>query len=85
MANEKNTAPQNPLFGKENYLWMGIGLALMAIGFILMAGGKSNDPKVFDTSEVYSFTRITLAPALIIAGFVVEVYAIMRKPKNVSE
>ena len=69
-----------PLFGKENYKWMIIGLVVMAIGFFCMAGGKSSDPNVFNDKDVYSFTRITLAPILIIAGLVIEIFAIMRKP-----
>jgi len=69
------------LFTKENYLWMGIGAAVMLLGLLLMAGGKSSDPNVFNPSEVYSFRRITVAPILIIAGLMVEVYAIMKKPK----
>lgn len=69
------------LFGKENYKWMLIGLVIIALGFILMAGGKSSDPKVFDTKEVYSTTRITIAPLLIIIGLAMEIFAIMRKPK----
>jgi hypothetical protein len=48
---------------------------------VLMSGGKSIDPKVFDTKEVYSTTRITIAPALIILGLVIEIYAIFKKPK----
>jgi Protein of unknown function (DUF3098) len=75
---EKNKAT---LFGKENYLWMAAGIAIVLLGFLLMSGGKSPDPKVFDESEVYSFRRITLAPILIMAGLMVEVYAIMKKPK----
>jgi hypothetical protein len=47
-----------------------------------MAGGKSKDPNVFDPKEVYSTTRITIAPILIILGFLVEVFAIMKKPKT---
>ena len=58
------------------------GLALIAIGMFLMAGGKSENPAVFDTKEVYSTTRITVAPLLILAGLVVEVFAIFRKPKS---
>ena len=83
ITNKKQTAP-NPLFGKENFIWMFIGLVIMAIGFFLMAGGKSTDPTKFNDNEIYSFTRITLAPFLIIAGFVVEIFAIMRKPKEDS-
>ncbi len=58
---------------------MGIGIAIILIGFLLMAGGKSTDPNVFSENEVYSFQRITLAPILIITGLMVEVYAIMKK------
>jgi len=70
-----------PLFGKENYRWMLIGIVLIALGLLLMAGGKSQDPNVFNKDEVYSFTRITLAPILILGGFVVEIFAIFRKKK----
>ena len=86
MSNEKKTAPgtttNNSLFGKENYIWMLAGLAVMALGFFLMAGGKSADPKVFNDSDVYSTTRITIAPLLIVAGLVIEIFAIMKKPKE---
>lgn len=74
--------PTNPLFGRENYMWMLIGLAVLALGFFLMSGGKSADPKVFNDSEVYSTTRITIAPILLIAGFIIEIFAIMKKSKN---
>jgi len=60
---------------------MGIGGVVMLLGLLLMAGGKSSDPNVFDTNEVYSFRRITIAPILIVAGLMIEVYAIMKKPK----
>ena len=70
-----------PLFGKENYRWMLIGIVLVALGLILMGGGKSKDPNVFNPNEVYSFRSITLAPILIIGGFVVEIFAIFRKDK----
>ena len=72
--------PVHHLFSRENYKWMLIGIVIMAIGFVLMAGGKSQDPNVFNDKDVYSFTRITLAPILIIAGLLVEIYAIMKKP-----
>lgn len=70
------------LFGKENYLLMLAGLLVMALGFFLMAGGKSTNPAVFNDDDVYSTTRITIAPLLIIGGFVIEIFAIMRKPKE---
>ena len=69
------------LFTRENYKWMLIGLAVMAVGFFLMAGGKSPDPNVFNDKDVYSTTRITIAPILIIAGLILEIFAIMRKAK----
>jgi hypothetical protein len=82
MSNDKKQpVQQNVLFGKENYKWMLAGLIIMALGFFLMAGGKSSSPNEFNTNEVYSTTRITIAPLLIIAGFVIEIFAIMRKPK----
>ena len=76
---EKNTSV---LFGRENYKWMLIGLVIMAIGFFLMTGGKSSDPNVFNDKDVYSTTRITIAPILIIAGLIIEIFAIMKKPKT---
>ena len=82
MANEKNQhASKNRLFGKENYIWMLAGLALLVLGFLLLSGGKSADPKVFNPNEVYSTTRITIAPILIIGGFIVEIFGIMKKSK----
>ena len=67
------------LFTKDNYKWMLIGLVVMAIGFFLMAGGKSSDPNVVNPNEVYSPICITLAPILIIAGFILEIIGIMKK------
>ena len=77
----QQTSEGNRLFGKENYKWMLIGLAILALGFFLMAGGKSSNPNVFNDNEVYSPVRITIAPILIIAGLVVEIFAIMKKSK----
>ncbi|MEQ1798922.1 MAG: DUF3098 domain-containing protein [Lacibacter sp.] len=70
------------IFTKENYMWMAIGAAVIILGFLLMIGGKSADPNVFNEKEVYSIRRITIAPILIIAGLVMEIYAIMKKPKD---
>ena len=83
MLKEKNvkTIVINNLFGKENYMWMLAGIVVIILGFILMAGGKSADPKIFDPKEVYSTTRITIAPLLIIIGFILEIVGIMKKPK----
>jgi hypothetical protein len=78
---KKTTAPAASLFTKDNYIWMIAGIIVMAIGIILMAGGKSDDPNVFKDNEVYSTRRITIAPILILLGLGVEVYAIFKKPK----
>lgn len=78
MAETKSTPS---IFSKDNLTWMLIGLVVIAIGMFLMAGGKSSDPNVFNKDEVYSTTRITVAPILILAGLVIEIYAIFKKPK----
>jgi hypothetical protein len=71
------------VFEKQNYIWMLAGLALIAVGMYLMSGGRSNvDPSVFNKDAVYSSTRITVAPILIIAGLVVEIVAIFKKTKS---
>lgn len=70
------------IFSKDNYIWMLAGAVLIALGMFLMSGGVSNsDPAVFDKDAVYSTTRITIAPILILAGLVIEIFAIFRKPK----
>lgn len=86
MAEKKHSSAQKepkvfPIFEKDNYLWMLAGFVVMAIGLILMIGGKSDDPNQFHPDQVYSTTRITIAPILILAGFVLEIFAIFRKPK----
>jgi hypothetical protein len=80
--NKIEKSPKQILFTKENYILMIAGLVFLALGFFLMAGGKSQDSKVFNTNEVYSTTKITVAPILIILGFVIEIVAIMKKPKS---
>ena len=72
--------PADMAFGRQNYMLLLIGLALIFVGFLLMIGGGSHDPNVFN-EKIFSFRRITLAPILILAGFVVEIFAIMKKPK----
>jgi hypothetical protein len=68
-------------FGKENYRLLLIGLGLIVLGFLLMIGGGSKDPNVF-SYDIFNFRRLTLAPILILAGYVVEIFAIMKKPKD---
>ena len=75
----KENAKKNFIFGKKNYRWMFVGLLLIALGFILMAGGGSDDPTIFNP-EICSWRRIRLAPALILIGFGIEVYAILTNP-----
>lgn len=68
------------LFDKTNYILFAIGLACIALGFALMSGGGSEDPNVYN-EELFNAQRITWAPLLIVVGFVVEVFAILRRPK----
>ncbi|HEY0059597.1 MAG TPA: DUF3098 domain-containing protein [Flavisolibacter sp.] len=84
IAPQKDTPPVAPLslFDKSNLMWMLGGIAVMVIGFFLMSGGRSEDPNVFDPNEVYSTMRITVAPILILAGLVLLIVAIFRKPKT---
>lgn len=68
-------------FGRDNYLWVIIGLIFLLVGFLLMIGGGSDNPDVFNEA-IFSFRRITLAPILVLVGFGIEFYAIMKEPKN---
>jgi predicted ABC-type sugar transport system permease subunit len=81
MSEKKTSNTSIKLFEKQNLWLMLAGLGCIAIGMLIMVGGKSADPSVFNEKEVYSFTRISLAPILIIAGLVIEIYAIFKKPK----
>jgi hypothetical protein len=76
---QKETKKSLDIFGKSNYIWMLVGALLIIAGMLLMTGGKSADPNVFNASEVYSFRRITLAPIVMIIGFLVEIYALFKK------
>ena len=68
-------------FGKENYRLLLIGLVVILVGFLLMIGGGSDDPNVF-SEDIFSFRRMTLAPILVLAGYAIEIYAIMKKPRD---
>ena len=81
MSTEKNTPKPVFLFGKKNYLFMFIGLAFIALGFIFMSGGGSDDPTIFNEA-MYDFQRIRLAPTLVIIGLGIEIYAILLNPKK---
>jgi hypothetical protein len=69
------------VFGRMNYILMIAGIALIALGFILMIGGGSDDPKVFNP-EIFNTTRLTISPILILLGFAVEFFAILKKPRE---
>ncbi|MFT5215356.1 MAG: hypothetical protein ACI83H_000464 [Glaciecola sp.] len=71
------------IFGKKNYKWMFIGLGFIALGFILMSGGGSDDPNVFNP-EIFSWRRIRLAPTLVLIGFGIQIYAILLNPDKES-
>ncbi|MEN8117031.1 MAG: DUF3098 domain-containing protein [Bacteroidota bacterium] len=78
---EKEVKGAGFALGKENYKLMAIGFAIIVVGFILLAGGGSDDPNVF-SEDIFSFRRLTVAPVVLFIGFVFEIYAIMKKPKE---
>ena len=80
MKNEKNKQSGFAL-GKHNYKLLAIGFAIIVVGFLLMLGGSSEDPNVFN-EDMFNFRRITLAPIIVLAGFVFEIWAIMKKPSG---
>lgn len=77
----REVSKTNVVFGKKNYKWMFIGIGFIALGFILMAGGGSNDPNVFNDA-IFHWRRIRLAPTLVIIGLVIQVYAILLNPNK---
>ena len=77
----KEDAKADFIFGKKNYKWLFIGLGFIALGFMLMAGGGSDDPNIFDSS-IFNFRRIRLAPTLVLIGFGIQVYAILLNPSK---
>ena len=81
MNKKKEENKSEFLFGKKNYTIMLIGIAIIALGFILMAGGGSDDPAIFN-EDIYNFRRIRLAPTLVLIGLAVEIYAILLKSKK---
>jgi len=82
MATKKDNSEKiNFALSRENYKLLAIGFVIIVIGFLLMLGGKSKDPNEF-SEEIFSFRRITLAPLVVLAGFIFEIWAIMKKPKN---
>jgi hypothetical protein len=79
-TDDTNTSGQ--ALGTVNYILLIIGLIIIITGFILMIGGKSHDPKIFNEDEIFSVRRITIAPVVVLFGFIFEIWAIMKKPKE---
>ena len=78
---EKKSTNKKLLFTKKNYLISSIGLILILVGFIIMSGGESNDPNIFN-KEIYNFRRIRIAPLLVLVGLGMQVYAILFSSKK---
>jgi hypothetical protein len=79
---KKSTDKESFALAKENYILLVIGFVIIVLGFVLMIGGKSEDPTIFNEEEIFSFRRITLAPMVVLAGFIFEIWAIMKKPRS---
>jgi len=71
-------------FTKSNYIALLVGLLTIILGYILMSGGGSDDPTEF-SDEIFSFRRITLAPIVVLAGYGIVMYSILKKPANENE
>lgn len=82
MAKKESENQLEFALGKENYIYLAVGFVIIIIGFLLMVGGGSEDPNVFNGEELFSFRRIVLAPLVVLFGFIFEIWAIMKKPKE---
>jgi fumarate reductase subunit D len=80
----ENKGKLNFALGRENYKLLAIGFAIIVLGFLLMLGGRSDDPNQF-REKIFSFRRITLAPIVVLAGFIFEIWAIMKRPGNTEK
>lgn len=78
---QKKENKQEFLFEKINYKILIIGIVVIIAGFLLMSGGGSKDPNVF-SEDIFSFRRIRLAPTMVLAGFGIVIYSILKNPKN---
>jgi hypothetical protein len=81
---KENNEKVNFALGAENYKLLAIGFVIIVIGFLLMLGGKSDSPDKF-SEKIFSFRRITLAPIVVLAGFIFEIWAIMKKPRDAEK
>lgn len=84
MKNEKEKEPVTVVFGRTNYILVAVGIVLLALGYILLSGGGSDDPNVFNPA-MFNGRRLFVAPLLIMAGLVAEIVAIMYKGKNKAQ
>jgi len=84
MSKEGDKSKGTFAFSKQNYIFLALGVFTVIIGFLLMSGGKSDDPSVFN-EDVFSARRITLAPILVLLGYGLVIWAIMKKPKENPE
>ena len=82
MAENKQSNSSNWVFGKINFILMIVGIFVIVVGYLMMVGGQPEDPSIFNADEKYSFTRITLAPIVILIGLVIEGVAIMIKARD---
>ena len=80
----ENKEKLNFALGRENYKLLAIGFIIIIIGFLLLLGGKSDSPDKF-SENIFSFRRITLAPIVVLSGFIFEIWAIMKKPRNTGK
>lgn len=78
---ENKEHPQEFLFDKINYKILLVGILVIVFGFLLMSGGGSTDPKVFN-EEIFNFRRIRLAPTMVLIGFGITIYSILKNPKK---
>ena len=79
---KQNTAVTPFIFDRTNYVIMIAGVLVILVGFMLMSGGATTDPNIFPKEELYSFRRITLAPIVVMIGFGIEIFAILKRPKE---
>jgi sulfite exporter TauE/SafE len=84
MSKQVNNNEVKLAFEKRNYIFMAIGVVLIILGLVFLTGGGSRNPDVFNP-EIFSVRRLYVAPLLMLAGFIIEIYAIMWKPKKEAE
>lgn len=83
-SNTASIRKQELIFGKQNYMFMGIGVGLIILGMILMSGGGMDDPNQWDPNVIYSTRRTLIAPILILAGLIMQIYAIFLRNNKVA-